>query len=47
MSIIETIEENLTGEPLVDSILIGIMFIMFWSFYNVIFESIFSIFRKN
>lgn len=47
MNIIETLEENLTGEPIKDAIIIGIMFTVFWTFYNVIFESIFSIFKKN
>lgn len=46
MNIIEILEGNLTGEPLKDTIIIGIIFTIFWSFYNVIFESVFSIFKK-
>lgn len=46
MSIIEILEDNLTGDPLKDTIIIGILFTIFWSFYNVLFESVFSIFKK-
>ena len=47
MNIISILQNNLTGEPLEDSIIIAILFIVFWSFYNVIFEAVFSIFKKN
>ena len=47
MSIIEILEDNLTGEPLKDAMIIGILFTIFWTFYNVIFEAVFSIFKKN
>ena len=46
MNIISILQNNLTGEPLKDSVIIGILFIVFWSFYNVIFEAVFSIFKK-
>ena len=46
MSIIGILEDNLTGEPIKDGIIIGILFTCFWSFYNIIFESVFSIFKK-
>lgn len=46
MSIIEILEDNLTGEPIKDAMIIGILFVVFWSFYNVLFESVFSIFKK-
>ena len=46
MSIIEILEDNLTGEPIKDAFIIGILFIIIWSFYNVMFESIFTIFKK-
>ena len=46
MNIIEILEDNLTGEPLKDAFIIGILFTILWSFYNVIFESVFSIFKK-
>lgn len=46
MNIVEILGDNITGEPLKDSIIIAIYFVIFWSFYNVIFESVFSIFKK-
>lgn len=46
MSIVDILEENLTGEPIKDGIIIGVLFIIFWSFYNVLFEAVFSIFKK-
>lgn len=46
MNIIEILEDNLTGEPIKDAFIIGILFIVFWSFYNVLFEAVFSIFKK-
>ena len=46
MTVVEILEDNLTGEPLKDAIIIGVLFVVFWSFYNVIFESVFSIFKK-
>lgn len=47
MNIITVLEDFLTGEPLKDAVIIGILFTVFWSFYNVIFEAVFSIFKKN
>lgn len=47
MNIIDLLENELTGEPLKDCIILGILFTIFWSFYNVIFEAVFSIFKKN
>lgn len=47
MNIIDILEDNLTGEPLKDAIIIGILFTVFWTFYNVIFETVFSIFKRN
>lgn len=47
MGILEILENNLTGDPLKDTIIIAINFTIFWSFYNIIFESVFSIFKKN
>lgn len=46
MNVVEVLEENLTGEPIKDGIIIGMLFIIFWSFYNVLFEAVFSIFKK-
>lgn len=36
----------LNGEPLHDSIVIGILFTIFWEFYRTIFGACFSIFKK-
>lgn len=47
MTIIDLLQNELTGEPIKDAIIIGILFTIFWSFYNVIFEAVFSIFKKN
>ena len=47
MEIINLISENLTGEPLKDAFIIGIYFIGIWTFIQVIFESVFTIFKKN
>lgn len=47
MNIISILESELTGEPIKDAIIMGILFTVFWSFYNVIFEAVFSIFKKN
>lgn len=46
MNIISILSDNLTGEPLKDAIIIGILFTILWSFYNVIFEAVFSIFKR-
>ena len=46
MTIIDLLQNELTGEPIKDAIIIGILFTVFWSFYNVIFEAVFSIFKK-
>lgn len=47
MNIVEILGDYLTGEPMKDAVIIGILFTIFWSFYNVIFEAVFSIFKKN
>lgn len=47
MNIIDILEDNLTGEPLKDAVIIAILFTVLWTFYNVLFESVFSLFRKN
>lgn len=46
MEIIELISDNLTGEPLKDAFIIGIYFIGIWTLIQVIFESVFTIFKK-
>ena len=47
MEIIELIGNNMTGEPLKDAFIIGIYFICIWTLIQVIFESVFAIFKKN
>ena len=47
MAIIGILQNNLTGDPLKDAVIIGILFTVFWSFYEVIFSAVFSIFKKN
>lgn len=47
MEIINLISNNLTGEPLKDAFIIGIYFITIWTLIQVMFESIFTIFKKN
>lgn len=47
MEIISLISDNLTGEPLKDAFIIGIYFIGMWTLIQVIFESVFTIFKKN
>lgn len=47
MEIIKLIEENLTGEPLRDAFIIGIYFVCIWTLIQVIFESVFTIFKRN
>lgn len=47
MNIQDILDLELTGEPLKDSIIIGILFIVFYTFYRTIFEAVFSIFKKN
>ena len=46
MNIVDILSNELTGEPIKDAIIMGILFTVFWSFYNVVFEAVFSIFKK-
>lgn len=44
---IEQIASNmLNGEPLHDAIVCGIVFTCFYEFYNIMFSSIFTIFKR-
>ena len=43
---LEILENYLTGEPLRDAIVIGILFTIFFEFYKVCFSTIFSIFKR-
>ena len=47
MSIDSVISTMLTGEPIHDGIVIGIIFICFYTFYQCIFGAMFSIFSKK
>ena len=47
MNIEQIASTMLTGEPVHDGIVIGIIFICFYAFYNAIFGGMFSIFSKN
>lgn len=47
MNIEEIASSMLNGEPVHDGIVIGIIFICFYSFYNAIFSGVFSIFSKR
>lgn len=47
MNIEEVVSTMLSGEPVHDGIVIGIIFICFYLFYNAIFSAMFSIFSKK
>lgn len=47
MNIEEIATNMLNGEPIHDGLVIGIIFICFYTFYQVIFSSIFTIFKRN
>lgn len=47
MNIEQIINNMLNGEPLHDSIMIGISFIFAYEFYRVFFSAVFSIFKNN
>lgn len=46
MNIEEIAATMLTGEPIHDGIVIGIIFVCFYAFYNAIFAGLFTIFKK-
>lgn len=46
MNIEEIIRNMLNGEPLHDSIMVGIAFIFAYEFYKVFFSAVFSIFKS-
>lgn len=47
MNIEEIVVNMLTQEPVHDGIVIGIIFICFYAFYNAIFSGVFSIFKRH
>lgn len=46
MNIESIISELLNGEPIHDSLMIGIAFIFAYEFYKVLFSAVFSIFKN-
>ena len=46
MSIADIVSDFLTGNPIEDAIIIGVLFTCFFSFYDIMFSSLFSIFKK-
>ena len=46
MNIEEIVSTMLIGEPVHDGIVIGIIFVCFYAFYNAIFSGVFSIFKR-
>lgn len=47
MNIEEIVTNMLNGEPIHDGIVIGIIFLCFYTFYNTMFSGLFSIFSKK
>lgn len=46
MNLEEIATSMLNGEPIHDGIVLGVIFICFYAFYNAIFGGLFSIFKK-
>lgn len=46
MNLEEIATSMLNGEPIHDGIVLGVIFICFYTFYNAIFGGLFSIFKK-
>lgn len=46
MNIEEIATSMLNGDPIHDGIVIGIIFVCFYAFYNAIFSGLFTIFKK-
>ena len=47
MNIEEIVSNMLTGDPVHDGLVIGIIFVCFYAFYNAIFSGLFSIFSRK
>lgn len=45
-SLINIIHSYMTGDPLVDTVLIGVLFVIFNAAYTLLFTSVFSWFHK-
>lgn len=46
MNITEILQDFFTGDPLIDSMIVGIMFTIFITFYGCLFSAMFSFFKK-
>ncbi len=47
MNIEEIVSDMLNGDPVHDGLVIGIIFVCFYAFYNAIFSGLFSIFSRK
>lgn len=47
MNITQVVSDMLTGDPLKDSIIIGLAFSFFLTFWDIMFSSIFSLFKSQ
>lgn len=47
MNIEEIVTDMLNGDPVHDGLVIGIIFVCFYAFYNAIFSGLFSIFNRK
>lgn len=47
MNIEEIVADMLNGDPVHDGLVIGIIFVCFYAFYNAIFSGLFSIFNRK
>ena len=46
MNVTEILQDFFTGNPLIDSMIVGIMFTVFITFYGCLFSAVFSMFKK-
>lgn len=46
MNLEEIVSTMLNGEPLHDSIIIGVIFVVFMEFYYTLFGAVFTLFKK-
>lgn len=45
-TLMDIIHDYMTGDPLIDSVLIGILFVIFNAAYTLLFTAVFSWFHK-
>ena len=46
MNITDILQDFFTGNPLIDSMIVGIMFTIFITFYSCLFSAVLSMFKK-